>query len=107
MSSEKCNKEVYENGSSVFLTHTMAAEHVEEWVQAVAKESGQKVDWHYFGGRANILALGDLEKVQKAMRKLRSMHDDYYRQASSQFKFGSTEETELIINGIWDYNGLA
>jgi hypothetical protein len=34
------------------------------------RESGQPVDWHYSGGRANVLYLGDFTKVQAAIEKL-------------------------------------
>lgn len=42
----------------------------EQWIQAVAKESGQRVDWHYSGGRVNVLYLGDHAKVVAAITKL-------------------------------------
>jgi len=43
----------------------------EEWVQKVAKASGQKVDWHYSGGVANVLYLGDHARVLAAVERLR------------------------------------
>jgi hypothetical protein len=104
--SDRCDQDVYNNGVEVFLTHTIAAKDIEKWVQAVAKLSGQKVDWHYAGGRAIILTLGDTYKVKEAIKNLRSMHDEAYRKASSEFKFGSSSETERIIEGIWRYSNL-
>ena len=60
--SDRCDKDIYDNGTQVFLTHTISGKDIEKWVQKIAEESGEKVDWHYFGGRAVVLALGDLKK---------------------------------------------
>lgn len=43
---------------------------IERWVQEVAELSGQPVDWHFCGGRAMVLALGDLGKVSEALDTL-------------------------------------
>jgi hypothetical protein len=103
--SDKCDSDVYENGSQVFLTHTIAAKDVEKWVQAVAKESGQKVDWHYCGGRAVVLALGDLSKVYDALKKLRPVHDALYVAADYKY-LKDKESAQERADGIWQYNGL-
>jgi hypothetical protein len=67
---ERCDAEVFEKGESVAALD--ACMHVaEEWVQAVAKESGQRVDWHYSGGIANVLCLGDRRRAAAAVAKLR------------------------------------
>ena len=51
---QKCDKDIYENGTEVFFTHTIYADDLETWINKVAEESGQKVDWHYYAGRAII-----------------------------------------------------
>lgn len=38
---------------------------MEAWAKRLALDSGQKVDWHFVGGRAVVKALGDLEKVDQ------------------------------------------
>ena len=64
-----CDSEIFEHGDSVAVLD--ACQHVaEEWVKLVAKESGQRVDWHYTGGRANVLYLGDHAAVVSAVGKL-------------------------------------
>ena len=63
---EECNKEVYEHGKTIAVMGDVAGEIVEVWCKLVAKESGQKVDWYYMGGRAVIKAVGDLKKVDLA-----------------------------------------
>lgn len=42
----------------------------EAWAQKVAARSGQRVDWHYSGGRANVLVLGDHAVALMAAREL-------------------------------------
>ena len=65
----ECNPEVYECGK-VALVIDACMFRAEEWVQKVTQESGQRVDWHYSGGRAVVLYLGDQKKVLAAAEKL-------------------------------------
>lgn len=62
----ECDKEVYEHGKCIAAMGDVAGEIVEVWCKLVAKDSGQKVDWYYMGGRAVIKAVGDLKKVDEA-----------------------------------------
>lgn len=66
----KCDQEVFDKGYSV-ATLDACMHRAEQWVQEVAQESGQRVDWHYYGGIANVLYLGDHAKVLAAVEKLR------------------------------------
>lgn len=65
---EPCNSNVFKNGHSI-ATLDACMHRAEAFVQAVAKESGQSVDWHYSGGIANVLYLGDYDKVKDAFDK--------------------------------------
>lgn len=76
-----CSDDVFRNGTLMFVTHTIASNAMEGWVQSVAKDSGQPVDWHFAGGRACILALGDLDAVKVSMRKLMPDHDERFEKA--------------------------
>src|SRR5690349_20200922 len=64
-----CDPEVYSKGASICSFHA-AALGTEEWVKKVAALSGQRVDWHYFGGYANVLFLGVYDRVRKAVEQL-------------------------------------
>lgn len=68
--SERCDQEVFDQGHSIAVLDA-CMHRAEEWVQAVAKASGQRVDWHYTGGRANVLYLGDHARVLAAIIELR------------------------------------
>lgn len=70
--SDQCSNDVFKNGQSVAVLD--ACRHrAERFAQAVAKESGQSVDWHYSGGRANVLYIGDHAKVAAAVKKLTAL----------------------------------
>ena len=64
-----CDHEIFTSG--VGLCVIDARMHAaEKWVQSVAALSGQRVDWHYSGGRANVLVLGDHGKALDAVKEL-------------------------------------
>lgn len=102
--SDRCDYDVYEKGRQVFLTQTIRASNIETWVQKIAADSGQQVDWHYAGGRAIILALGDIEKVRESILQNRQMHDDFYIEEAE--KYLPNHNHQRHIDGIWRYNGF-
>ena len=65
----RCDEKVFKNGQSILLadTYECRAEGFEQWVKTIAQISGQLVDWHYSGGIANMLYLGDRKKVCEAI----------------------------------------
>ncbi len=71
-----CDLEIFSKGEQVFVGDTIPSNDMEGWVKQVAQVSGQPVDWHYIGGYAEVLALGDIERVRTAIRKLMP---EYYR----------------------------
>ena len=79
-----CSDELMKKGTQVFLTHTIPSNAMEGWVKQIAEKSGQQVDWHFVGGRARVLALGDIEKVNTAIQELMPEHDRLYKEACSE-----------------------
>jgi hypothetical protein len=59
-----CDKDVYENGKLVGVMAQMPAEAIELIVKRMAQDSGQKIDWHFVGGRAFIKTTGDVTEAQ-------------------------------------------
>lgn len=92
-----CDQDVRQNGKAVLMTHTFESEEIEDWVQLVAKESGQKVDWSWMGGRAVVRALGDLNKVYSAMG--RNRHILFRSWYLKQWKQVRAEECMAIKKG--------
>ena len=70
-----CDDKIFKNGKCVLITHSIPSNAMEGWVKKVAEKSGQPVDWHFCGGRARVLALGDIDKVHKAIKELMPEHD--------------------------------
>jgi hypothetical protein len=108
--SDKCNQEVFENGKPLLLVDTGevgGAAVFELWVQGVARDSGQPVDWHYSGGIAQVLALGDWNKAQDAarcavmptgMRVMRWCESD----ADGAYRAGVTEAPDGMLGAYLD-----
>jgi len=85
---DQCDREVFKTGIAVMVTHTISSNDVEAWVRKVAEYSGQKVDWHYMGGRAVIRAVGDIDAVDAVIQELLPEHDDLYKKASAAYDIG-------------------
>jgi hypothetical protein len=68
-----CADDIFRNGTPILMVSTGATggnHPFEEWVQAVAAASGQRVDWHYNGGRAVVKVLGDVSAACNAAAKI-------------------------------------
>lgn len=108
---QPCNRDIYENGTLVMITHTIPAQQIEKWVKKVAAASGQPVDWHFVGGRAVISALGDIAKVREVIKQLlpehnklqekeyrRNMPDDHpYHPQYSLYEEGEVNPVHIFI----------
>lgn len=66
---QRVDPKILKKGAQVFMGHLPTLE-MELWVGAIRGMSGQKVDWCFQGGRAFVMALGDLERVAYAIEKL-------------------------------------
>ncbi len=62
-----CDPDVFANGVPIFVTHTIRSVQIEPWVRKMREQSGCRIDWHMAGGRAIVLALGDVEKARAAL----------------------------------------
>lgn len=63
-----CADDIYRKGEIVLQIHSVSSNRMEGWVQKIARESGQRVDWHFAGGWATVKAIGDIEAVNKAIQ---------------------------------------
>lgn len=66
----KKSGDIFRNGHAV-ATLDACRHRAEVFVQAVARASKQRVDWHYSGGIANVLYLGNHTKVMRALVRSR------------------------------------
>lgn len=73
MTPQPCDREVFEKGQPLLAAHTGlggGAEIFEFWIQNLAKLSGQRIDWHYSGGIAQVLFIGDRAAIVSAIKQL-------------------------------------
>ena len=70
-----CNPDIFKNGRGICVLDG-SSNAVESWVQAVAKKADAQVDWHYSGGRANVLHLGDDESRQRVLNAIEELEGD-------------------------------
>lgn len=77
-----CDREIFESGTPLLWADTWTratwtdsnmdpepprATGFEEWVVRIREASGARIDWHYSGGRAQVLYLGDLAPILAAI----------------------------------------
>jgi hypothetical protein len=91
---QDCAPDVYRDGTLILHTQNIDYHDMEQWVRKVARESGQRVDWHPVGGRPCVLALGDVAKARETALRLLPELDalqekkvgEYYREAGQPFQ---------------------
>lgn len=66
---QPCNDEIFKNGKGCCVLDGNS-NNVELFVQKIAEISKQQVDWHYSGGRANVLYIGDYDIVINTIHSL-------------------------------------
>lgn len=77
---DKCDPEIYEHGRSIAVIHSIDSEIIELIVRLAARNSKQKIDWFYMGGRAVVRVLGDPFKALDHFQKfLHLFKRSYYR----------------------------
>lgn len=64
-----CDQDVFKNGRSLAALDARSVQ-AEAWVQRVALLSAQRVDWHYSGGVAHVLVLGDHGRALEAAKSI-------------------------------------
>ncbi len=70
-----CNTDIFSEGEGVCVL-SGRSNAIESWVQAVAEKAEAQVDWHYSGGRANVLHLGDSESRQRVLNAIDELKGD-------------------------------
>ncbi len=64
-----CNPWIFKFGKGVCVLDG-SSNAVERWVRSVAKRAHARVDWHYSGGRANVLHLGFSMSRQRVLNAI-------------------------------------
>lgn len=101
---ELCDRDVFEKGASLCALDARSAP-AETWVQRVALLSAQRVDWHYSGGVAHVLVLGDHARALHAAKSIAGELDGrvirwYEEGAAGLYRAGVTEVPEGAIGAV-------
>jgi len=80
-----CDAEIFQKGEGLCIVNG-SSNAVERWVQAITKKADARVDWHYSGGRANVLHLGNEASRERALAAVNELE-------------GELDGTILQING--------
>jgi len=67
-----CDGKIFKKGE-ILARIDGASNAVENWVLGVAKRADAKVDWHYAGGVANVLHLGDAKSRKRTLQAIRDL----------------------------------
>jgi hypothetical protein len=65
---EQCDEKIYNEGTEIGMIAGGNSKIIEEIVLKIKEDSFTNVDWHYVGGRARILCLGNEEEIKKAKK---------------------------------------
>lgn len=80
----ECDRELWEHGEHIATVIDLEPEIIEGIVKSAARLSGQRIDWHYVGGRACIRALGDLNSARAHLEEGLKPYDRKYRFTTEQ-----------------------
>jgi len=104
-----CDTEIFEKGEPVALLDG-SSNAVESWVQEVAKTAEARVDWHYSGGVAQIIHLGDMESRRRVEKAIVNMPEVENLRVMSRipsggqglYRKGVTEVPDGAVAGFMD-----
>lgn len=64
---QPCDQDIFNSGEAVCAIAGISSNRMETFIQRVARSTGERVDWHFAGGRAIIKVLGDAAKVRASI----------------------------------------
>jgi hypothetical protein len=67
-----CKSEIFRDGQGICILDGRSNA-VETWVKKLAVKANAQVDWHYSGGRANVLYLGDEDTKQRILNAIEKL----------------------------------
>lgn len=102
---DQCNQEIFTKGKPLLLadTYECSAAGFEVWIQNLAKQSGQKIDWHYSGGIAQVLFIGDRDKIFETMKTIKcpAIIMRIIESGEGLYRQGITETPDNVIAGFY------
>lgn len=74
-SPKPCDPEIFSKGEGICILDAPSWP-MEHWVQRLSEKSGEKLDWHYMGGRAILMHIGTVRSHRKVQQVIREMDPD-------------------------------
>jgi hypothetical protein len=87
-----CDPKIFKKGTCVAMLDG-SSNRVEHWVRSVAKKANAKVDWHYAGGRAMVLHLGDSASYTRTLEAIKELAPPTMR----EIDYDKYESGQLIL----------
>jgi len=87
MALKPCNAKIFKEGEPIVALDARANA-AEEWVQSVAHKAEAPMDWHYSGGIANVLYLGNEKVRERVDRAIDELADSLDGQILNRFGSG-------------------
>ncbi len=110
---EPCDNEVFKHGTPVVLVHARSW-NVKKWVKEIARTADARVDWHFSGGIANVLHLGNQASRARVVAAIISLKDrlvgcGYFQLVGDEdpglYRAGVTEVPEEFTAAYTDVDG--
>lgn len=75
-----CDPNLFHDGETIAVGHGACSEAIEALICRVRREGEGKyqIDWHYMGGRARIVAAGNIDVARAALAAHGALHLTYY-----------------------------
>lgn len=97
--SEKCDEQIFQNGSPIALFSGKAQE-IGAIVQEATRQTGALLDWHYSGGVAQVLALINSPKQWESVVA-------FFRASDAAKPVRDISSNPLILMNTFEYGGGA
>ncbi len=95
-----CDREIFEKGDPLMVVWEKlecTPQEISEWIARVAEEANTRIDWHYSGGRAHVLHLGDEESRKRAIEVAQRLEPEFKGKIAQIFEVG---DPGLYRNGV-------
>ncbi len=82
-----CNMQIFQNGSPI-LAIDGSSSAVEKWVRSLGNRAKSQVDWHYSGGIAQVLHLGNEKSFARTASVANGLESTLEGRIMRRYSFG-------------------
>jgi hypothetical protein len=96
INTQPCNPKIFTEGKSI-LAIDGKSRNVETWVRKIAQQAKVLIDWHYSGGIAHVLLLGDIGDWERAQEHIEMLSPKLIGRIIRKYDF---EDKGLYRQGV-------